>query len=175
MLAQLLLTASVGLLGFMVAGGKTTETAFTQLSGLKSIAGLFTWGTILVAYLRFYYAAKLQGVDRNTFPYKAPFQPYLSFFGLGLIAVIVVFNGYAVFLHDSWDAATFVISYIPVVAYAGFFVLWKVWKRTKMVRLEEVDLVTGVAELAAISDEADERERARGPGPWWQRAWEAVF
>lgn len=46
------------------------------------MTGLITWACILLSYIRFYHACKVQGIDRNTFPYKAPLQPYASYIGL---------------------------------------------------------------------------------------------
>lgn len=52
------------------------------LANLSAITGLLTWASILVSYLRFYYGLKAQGIDRSTFAYRAPLQPYASWFGL---------------------------------------------------------------------------------------------
>ena len=42
---------------------------------------------ILLTYLRFYHGLKTQGISRDTFPYRAPFQPYLSYFGVSASCV----------------------------------------------------------------------------------------
>jgi len=38
-------------------------------------------------------ALKAQGIDRNTLPYKAPFQPYASWFALIFTGIVLFFNG----------------------------------------------------------------------------------
>ena len=65
-----------------------------------------------ISYLRFYEGCKVHGIDRNTFPYKAPFQPYASYFGLVLVILVIFFNGFSLFLSDSWNTTDFVIDYI---------------------------------------------------------------
>jgi yeast amino acid transporter len=40
-------------------------------------------------------ALKAQGVDRNSLPYKAPFQPFGSWFALVSTAIITIFKGLA--------------------------------------------------------------------------------
>jgi amino acid permease len=37
---------------------------------------------ILLSYIRFYHGLKVQGISREGFPYKAPFQPYFSYYGV---------------------------------------------------------------------------------------------
>lgn len=52
------------------------------LVNISSITGLITWDIILFTYLRFYKGLAYHGIDRDTLPYKAPFQPYATWFGL---------------------------------------------------------------------------------------------
>lgn len=47
---------------------------------MTSVCGLLTWMGISWTYLRFYKGMQLQGIDRNTLCYKAPLQPYLSWY-----------------------------------------------------------------------------------------------
>lgn len=72
------ITSLFGLLGFMTVSNGTGTKVFNWLYNLTSITGLITWMVILGSYLRFYYALKRQGISRADFPYKAPFQPWLS-------------------------------------------------------------------------------------------------
>ncbi|GAA5948850.1 hypothetical protein JCM21900_003448 [Sporobolomyces salmonicolor] len=163
------LTALVGLLAYMnVSTGSTT--AFNYLSNLSSITGLITWGCINLSFLRFYYGCKLHGIDRNTFPFKAPLQPYASYFGLVLIILVIFFNGYTVFLSGSWNTANFIISYITLVIFAILYVGWKLFKRTKFVRLADMDFETGRRELDAIADE--EAAKFVPATTWYGRAWD---
>ncbi|GAA5923553.1 hypothetical protein JCM1841_002980 [Sporobolomyces salmonicolor] len=165
----LAITAVVGLLAYMnVSTGSTT--AFNYLSNLSSITGLITWGCINLSFLRFYYGCKLHGIDRNTFPFKAPLQPYASYFGLILIILVIFFNGYTVFLSGNWDTATFIISYITLVIFAILYVGWKLFKRTKFVRLADMDFETGRRELDAIADE--EAAKFVPATTWYGRAWD---
>jgi len=126
----LLLSICLAPLGFMSAGSGSASNAFTQLSNLSSITGLLTWGKlsvksllsvptqltlscagiILWSYSRFYGACKAQGIDRSAFAFKAPFQPYLTYWGLTMIILIVFFNGYTVFLDGQWNTTDFVVS-----------------------------------------------------------------
>jgi amino acid permease len=47
----------------------------------------------VTAFSAFMRALKAQGIDRNTLPYKAPFQPYASWFALIFTGIVLFFNG----------------------------------------------------------------------------------
>jgi len=88
-----IVTGVFGVLAYMNTGGDTAKTAFNWLYNLSAITGLLTWWTILCSYLRFYYGLKKQGLSRDSHPYKAPWQPWLSWYGIIWFTLIVLFNG----------------------------------------------------------------------------------
>ncbi|ODN77929.1 hypothetical protein L202_05028 [Cryptococcus amylolentus CBS 6039] len=141
------ITGIFGVLAYMNTGGKSAETAFDWLYNLSAITGIITWWAILLAYLRFYYGLKKQGLTRDEFPYRAPFQPYLSWYGFLFFSVIILFNGFTVFLKGNWDTSSFVAAYITLPIFAVCWIGWKVVKKTKMVPLDQIDFHTGRREL----------------------------
>ncbi|CRK28259.1 hypothetical protein BN1708_018342, partial [Verticillium longisporum] len=62
-----------------------------------------------VCHLRFQAALRIQGIDRATLPYAAPLQPYLSWFGLFFIVLILLTNGFTVFID--WSTSDFFAAY----------------------------------------------------------------
>ena len=56
-------------------------------------------------------------------------------------------GGYTVFLPGSWDVATFLFSYTMIGVFPILFVGWKLLKRTKWLKPEEVDLMKDVEEI----------------------------
>lgn len=75
------ITASISLLTYMsVSTG--ANSVFLWFQNLTTIAQLFTWVCICIAYLRFRAALLAQGVDRNTLVFKSKFQPYTAWFAL---------------------------------------------------------------------------------------------
>ncbi|PLW19745.1 hypothetical protein PCANC_01987 [Puccinia coronata f. sp. avenae] len=155
--AGIALTAVFGLLAYMnvdTSGG----TVFLWFSNISSISGLLTWWSILLAYIRFYHGLRCQGVDRNTLDYKAPFQPWLSYFGFTMSTLIVVFNGFQVFLTGGWSPSKFVSAYISLPIFAVFYIGWKVFYKTKFVRASEMDFVTGKRELDLMDVLEKEKE-----------------
>lgn len=123
-----------------------------------------TYTMMLAVYFGWYRACKAQGLDRNTLHFKAPFAPYTPAvaFVVGILALIFV--GFDVF--SPFSVRGFVTSYFAVAfAFVTFFI-WKIVKRTKLVKPEEADLVSGKAEVDAecrVWEEGgvEERERER--------------
>lgn len=157
-------TALFGPLAYMNVGSGTATEVFNWLYNISTVAGILTWWSILLAYLRFYHGLKHQGISRDTFPYKAPFQPYLSYFGFIAFTVILLFNGFTVFLRGNWDTSSFMASYIGLPVFAICYVGWKVAKRTKMVPIREIDYTSGMRELDAM--EAEDEEKYKNDTAW---------
>lgn len=56
-------------------------------------------------------------------------------------------GGYTVFLPGQWDVPTFLFSYAMIGVFPVLFVGWKLLKKTKWLKPEEVDLRKDVAEI----------------------------
>lgn len=46
---------------------------------------------------------------------QAPLQPWLSYFGVIFLGLVVIFNGFEVFLTDSWSTSDFISAYVSTV------------------------------------------------------------
>ena len=67
-------------------------------------------------------------------------------------------GGYPVFLSGKWSVPTFLFSYTMIAVFPLLFVGWKLLKRTKFMRPNEVD-------LRRDADEIDEYTRNYVPSP----------
>ncbi|BGP19354.1 hypothetical protein JCM10213_006860 [Rhodosporidiobolus nylandii] len=130
--------------------------AFNYLVAISSVTGLINWWVILLSYLRFYHAAQRQEVNRADFPYRAPFQPYLSYFGIIMITLIILFSDYQVFLKGAWSTSSFITAYITIPWFIIMWVVYKWWYKTSFVRLSALDFETNRREL----DEMEEQHQA---------------
>ena len=121
---------------------------------------------------RFMEALRVQGYTRDDLPYKAPFQPWGSYFALIATGIITFFKGYDTFIPFKVD--TFVTSYIAIPTFCVLFAGYKYCFKTKFISPDQVDLVSGKREI----DEEEEKflaEQAQlGPRTWWQRAWDSL-
>ncbi|KAI4527798.1 hypothetical protein K523DRAFT_319322 [Schizophyllum commune Tattone D] len=126
-------------LGYMTLDSSAAS-VFGWFQDLVASAALVLWIVICMVYLRFYYGCKRQGIDRSELPWAAPFQPYAAWIGLVAFSIIILTQGYSVFIHGLWDTEKFFSAYfnIPLilVLYFGF----KIIKRTKMVPLDEMPI-----------------------------------
>ncbi|KAG0145568.1 hypothetical protein CROQUDRAFT_564078 [Cronartium quercuum f. sp. fusiforme G11] len=162
----LILTCSAALLSFMSLDQKASV-VFTWFQNLSAMTGLLTWWSVLVSYLFFYNGLKNQGYSRNDLHYKAPYQPYLSWFGLVMISLIILFCGFDVFLHGNWSVSAFLADYLTLPIFVIFFLYWKIAKRTKRIKSREIDFVTGTRELDEM--DAEEKLKAFVPVTKWDK------
>lgn len=159
------ITASIALLTYLSCSSGA-NVAFNWFQRLTTIAGLFTWTSICVAYIRFYAALKAQKIDRNTLVFKSPWQPYTAWASLIYFSLIIVFNGFYVW-SPSFSTDSFVTSYVGIPIFFSLFIFWKVFKRTSFVKASEADLHTGKAAL----DAADAHWPVQHPRNILERVW----
>jgi len=65
-----------------------------------------------IAYIRFHKALKVQGISRDSLPWKGPFQPYAAYFATIFCAIITLFSGFAIFLKGNWSTSDFFAAYV---------------------------------------------------------------
>lgn len=158
------LVGALSYLGISSGGG----TVFSWLSALSAVAGLFAWGTCCYAYLRFRKAYSLQGYDRAALPYRARLQPYASWFSIIMCAIVIFFSGWSVFLKGNFTASGFLTNYLGVPVFFVPWIGWKLWHKTKVVKLTEIDLDSG---RLRPQDEVKEAV----PTTAWGKFWAWVF
>lgn len=165
----IMITASIAGLTYLSCGTGGAAQAFTWFQNLTTLAQLFTWMSISIAYIKFRSALRAQGISRDTLVFKSPFQPYLAYGALIFFATITLFNGFYTFPSKtkSFDVNDFITAYVGVPIYFGLYAFWKIWKRTKWLGAEEADIQTGKAAL----DAADRHWPERVPRNWGERVW----
>ncbi|KAJ3552068.1 hypothetical protein NM688_g4354 [Phlebia brevispora] len=124
---------------------------------MTSISGLMSWFGIVVTYIRFYHGTKAQGINRKKFPYFSHLQPYAAWYAAIGCLVINFFSGWSVFLKDSWNSATFVTNYFPLmffpVLYAGSWFWYTRYGPGAHVAPQDMDFQSGLAEVEAATYE----------------------
>jgi len=143
---------------------------FNWLSSISAVSNCFTWGSVSIAYLGFRKALRAQGVDRDTLPYKAPFQPYATYLALGFFIVVIVFSGFPAFV-GGFDYEAFVTSYITIPVFFLLYFGYKIVRKTKVLTSAEVDLFSGKTEI----DAEDAHYVDLPPGSVGERFWDWLF
>jgi len=128
-------------LGYMNAT-KSAATVFGYFVSLVTVFGALNWVAVLVSYIAMIRAMKAQGVDRKIMPYRNILLPWGAYIALAITFIVIIFSGYAAFIPH-FQVDKFVTSYIGIPVYIINILWWKWFKKTKRVRPEEADLVTG--------------------------------
>ncbi|KAF7793034.1 hypothetical protein EIP86_004139 [Pleurotus ostreatoroseus] len=145
---------------------------FTWFVNLVSTFGAITWMCICYTHIRFMKALEFNGISRDSLPYKAPLQPFGSWFALIATAIVTIFKGFDTFIPFTTD--TFITSYIALPAFVFFWAGYKLWFRTKVIPIERVDLVTGKREIDEEEERFNQLEALKGPRTRWQRLWDSL-
>ncbi|PQK08850.1 hypothetical protein BB8028_0001g09220 [Beauveria bassiana] len=153
--------------------GSTGSVVFNWLVNIVNTGAFQSWICCCFIYLRFYKAANLQNVTvaNGQLPYRSRFQPYAAWISGIVFSVLLLLNGFKVFVKGNWDTPTFITSYIGIAIFAALFLGHKFTIGRKdpwMVPLHEMDLYTGLEDVLA----------AELPPPppikWWQ-VWRILF
>ncbi|ETS01914.1 hypothetical protein MKX07_000383 [Trichoderma sp. CBMAI-0711] len=116
---------------------------------LVTASQLINFCAVCVSYLCFHRALKAQGISRDSLPYKAWFMPYAAWYALVWTFVMAFVGGYTVFLPlpGYWNVADFLFSYAMIFVYPVLYFGYKIVRKTKIRKPEEVDLLKDVAEI----------------------------
>lgn len=134
----------LGLLAFLNLS-QNGKTVFTWLLNITAVAGFIVWALINLCHLRFMKVLAHRGQPRSSLPYVAPFQPYLSWFGLIFNILILFTSGFTVFI--SWSTSDFFVNYVSILLFIVLYIGHKLVFRTKIVKIEDIDLSMGRTEI----------------------------
>ncbi|SCU97581.1 LANO_0E16380g1_1 [Lachancea nothofagi CBS 11611] len=160
---SLLLSVLFCLLAYMNVSSSSGQ-VFNYFVNVVSIFGLLSWISILITYIRFEKAVRVQFGDKSSLSYTAAMQPWSAYVCLGFCILIGLIKNYTVFLGHKFDYKTFISGYIGIPVFLICYVGYKVIKRTKLIKPEEVDLYTFKAAIDAEEEEGkivDEERKQR--------------
>jgi len=158
-----LLTASISGLTFgasYIGAGQL----WTWLQNLVGVSNFLSWIAIGFASLRFRAGIKAQGLE-HLLPFKNWTYPYGPLFAVVLSSFLVLVQGWSCF-SPSFKAVDFVSFYIELPIMLVMFVGWKLLKRSKFVKAEDMDLVTDRFDRGMTSEEREEALEAAKMGQW---------
>ncbi|PGH35107.1 AAT family amino acid transporter [[Emmonsia] crescens] len=164
---SVLFTAAFGLLGFLNLSN-SGSVVFEWFMNISSIAGFISWSCINGCHLSFMRALRARNLSRDALPYKAPFQPYLAWYGLFFNILIIITQGFTAFLP--WKVSNFFISYISLILFVVLYSGHKIIYRTSFVKPWEADLDTGRLGL-----DAETWETTKVPTTVWERVQHRMY
>lgn len=132
-------TAAFLPLSYMSASS-TSSTVFLWFQDITSSNLLVGWITISLNHIALSRAMKAQGYTRKDLPYTFKFTPLAAWVSLFFSSLILLTCGFPNFLKDNFEASSFVSSYIVIPIAVILTAAWKLFKKTKFLRPEEVNL-----------------------------------
>lgn len=150
-----LATWAVGLLAFLNVSNKGAQ-VFAWFSNISTISGFIAWIVVMITYLRFRSALVYHNL-LHTLPFKTPFQPYFTYFVLGVVSVLTLTNGFQVFFPGEWAVVDFLAAYITLPIFLVLYLGHKVVYRTSLfIRVRDIDVVSGKREMdESCKDDVD--------------------
>ena len=137
----LILTTVIGMaafLGSLVGDG----TIYLWLVNASGVAGFIAWLGIAICHYRFRKAFVAQGHSLNELKYKAKLFPFGPILAMILCAIIVVGQ---FFVYKDFSFVGFMVAYVGAIGFCLLWIIYKLVKKTKVVKLDEADLSQGFA------------------------------
>jgi len=163
-LMAVLFTLLFGLLGFLIYVKNEAE-VFSWLLSISGLSVVFTWATTCLGHIRFRAAWAKQGRSVEELPWTSPLGVYGSYIGLIFNVLVIMAQFYvSAFPIDEAKMSShdrvynFFLGMLSLPIFITLLFGYKLVKRTKIVRLEDVDLVSGMRYLEPL--EVLEQQRA---------------
>ncbi|KAK5114740.1 hypothetical protein LTR62_002314 [Meristemomyces frigidus] len=132
---------------------------WTWLQNLVGVSNQLSWISIGIASLRFRAGIKAQGKE-HLLPFKNWTYPVGPILAVVLNSFLVLVQGWSCF-SPSFSGVEFVSYYIELPIMAVMIIAWKLIKRTRFQKANEMDLVTDVYTIDDIEPE-EKKWESRG-------------
>lgn len=148
--------------------GSSAGVAFGYLASLGSAGGLLMWWSTCITYIRFEKGLRVQALNRSDLPYANALNRHAAAakYAAVLIAIVLFFSGWSVFLNGQWSTGVFITTYLPIILYPIIYGAHKVYSKSRLVPLEQM-----VFNEYAPGAEREVREKAQTA---WRRFVDAV-
>ncbi len=138
-MASLLATTAVGALCFLTSlVGEGA--AYTWLVNASGLAGFITWMGIAWCHFNFRRAYVLQGGDVKDLPYKAALFPIGPIVALAMCAIVVIGQGWELFLNPSGEMLALIATYIGLPLFLALWIGHKLVTRQPKVDLRHANM-----------------------------------
>ncbi|KAF8558635.1 general amino acid permease [Imleria badia] len=128
----------------------SSATVFNWFVSLVTMCGFIGWVTINTTYLRYYYGLRRQGIVTRSI-YRSPLQPYAAIWAIFWVSFYILVSGISIFWD--WNTSKFVAAYINLPIFFFLFLGYKLWYKTKILPLAELDFVSNIPTLEETGDD----------------------
>ncbi|KAF2741318.1 AAT family amino acid transporter [Polyplosphaeria fusca] len=180
-LVAILFSSAFGLLSYIVAAGDDKrQKAFTWMLAISGLAAIFNWTSICICHIRFRRAFALQGHSLDELAFKSQATVWGSYAGAifnVLVLIAQFWTGFAPVGYGEMTAAerveNFFEAYLALPIVALFYIVYKIWFKTKFKRAHEIDVTSGKRELNLAELLAEERAE-QATWPMWKKVYKTV-
>jgi len=130
-------------------------TVFWWFVDLTACGVLISWISILINHQRLIMAMKAQNIPLSSLPWHNNWTRYSTPAALCLSVIILLTGGYQVFTKGNWSTSSFVSSYLDIPLVLLAFGLWKVFNKTKIVKLLDIPLREALDDYLEHPEEKD--------------------
>ncbi|KFX87854.1 hypothetical protein O988_09262 [Pseudogymnoascus sp. VKM F-3808] len=170
---------AVGLVAYATESGRQS-TVLSWMLALSGLSSIFTWGSICLSHIRFRRAWALQRHNLDELAFVS--QPGVAGSWVGFILCVLVLA--AQFWTGAWptnygeigvkgQVEGFFLAYLAVPIVLVMYWGYKWWYKTKVWRLRDIDLQTGIREFNLGNILKAERQEKEG-WPTWKRWYDLV-
>ncbi|KAK8101032.1 amino acid permease [Apiospora kogelbergensis] len=138
--AAIVFTNASGALSLMNISTGAGE-AYQYIVNLSGVSAFLVWGSISFIHIRFRKAWQLQGYHVHDLPFISWGYPWSAYFGLGANTFLALVQGWTTL--SPFNAGNFVDAYILLPLFPIIYFGYKIARKTRFWRLDEIDLQSG--------------------------------
>jgi lysine-specific permease len=125
---------------------------YTWLLSASSMCGFIAWLGIAISHYRFRKGFVAQGKSMDALPYRARWFPFGPLFALVLCSAIILGQNYPALTGKTIDWSGLVATYVTIPLFLVIWLGYKLRKRTRLVRYEDMNVSPAPAAAnAAVS------------------------
>ncbi|KAM7212965.1 putative amino-acid permease [Rhypophila decipiens] len=182
-LVAILAASTVGFLAYLsdVPG---QDQVFDWLLAISGLSTIFTWGSTCLAHIRLRQAWKYNHRSLDDIAFKAQFGVVGSWIGLIFNCLVFVTQTWVAIVPIEEEGATpagpserargYFVSCLALPVVLTFAIGHKLWFRTKVIKVEEMDIDTGRRDFGRIGIIKAQEEEERASWPRWKRIYRVV-
>lgn len=164
----------VGLIAYLGASS-AQATAFNWMLALSGLSSIFTWGSICFAHIRFRKAWRVQGHDLDELAFQSQPGVYGSWVGFIFNVLVLIAQFWTAFAPVGYkdDSADYLVggffqAYLAAPIVITFYIVYKLWFKTTVMRSRDMDLHSGRRDLDLTYLVAEEKAE-KASWPRWKK------
>ncbi|EPX73919.1 uncharacterized protein SOCG_03136 [Schizosaccharomyces octosporus yFS286] len=160
-LMAMILVLAFGFIAYINEAKNKSTTVFNWLLAVSGLSSFFSWGSINLCHIIFRLAMKKQGRSLDTLGFVSPMGIWGSCIGLGFNILCLIAQFYVSLfpVGGKPNAAGFFQGYLAAIVVVVFFIGYKIYDRTYIRSLADIDLDTGLHTFEDLSDNNNEKPR----------------